>query len=192
VAPFRAPGHAGQPGAAHQQRDGVVADDDAVAKAQLGMHTQGAIGAARILVQLDDQVGQPGVADRPLGWWPGPPGVLARGRHVQDLAGDLHWNAFGGLTATAWNRLLGHHSRTSSIARRMARSSVSSSAMRPLAAASSLFSGLVRPGSKPRSMRSCRRQVAIDWALISSAWATSAIGRPASTRSRTLRRNSGG
>jgi hypothetical protein len=41
-------------------------------------------------------------------------------------------------------------------------------------------------------MRSWRRQLETDWALIPSALATSAIGRPASTRSKTLRRNAGG
>lgn len=50
----------------------------------------------------------------------------------------------------------------------------------------------VRPGTRPRSMRSCRRQTEIVWALMPRSLATSATGRPASTRSKTLRRNSGG
>jgi hypothetical protein len=44
VAPLRAPSGAGEPGAAHQQRNGVVADHDPAAKAQLGVHPQGAVG----------------------------------------------------------------------------------------------------------------------------------------------------
>ena len=63
MAPLRPPRRAGQAGTAHQQRDGVVADHDAAAKAQLGMHPAGAVGAANRLVDLNDQVGQPGMAD---------------------------------------------------------------------------------------------------------------------------------
>jgi hypothetical protein len=36
-----------------------VADHDPAAKPQLGMYPQGAVGATRVLVDLDDQVGQP-------------------------------------------------------------------------------------------------------------------------------------
>jgi hypothetical protein len=54
------------------------------------------------------------------------------------------------ITLTASNRPWGTTSRTSSIARRVARSSVSSSAIRRMAATSSPFSALVRPGSRLR------------------------------------------
>jgi hypothetical protein len=62
VAPLGPAGHPRQPSAAHQQRNGVVADHDPAAKAQLGVHPQGAVGATGALVDLDDQVGQPGMA----------------------------------------------------------------------------------------------------------------------------------
>ena len=54
MAPLGPAGGAGQAGAAHQQRDRVVADHDPAAQAQLGMDAPGAVGAARGLVDLDD------------------------------------------------------------------------------------------------------------------------------------------
>jgi hypothetical protein len=54
MAPLWAAGGASQPGAVHQLRNGVVADHDAVAEPQLGMDPQGAVGAARALVDLGD------------------------------------------------------------------------------------------------------------------------------------------
>jgi hypothetical protein len=68
MAPLWAPGGAGQAGAAHQQGNGVVADHDPAAQAQLGMDPQGAEGAARSLVGLGDAVGEPGMADGPRRW----------------------------------------------------------------------------------------------------------------------------
>jgi hypothetical protein len=53
------------PARSHQQGNSVVADHDSAAKTQLGMHSQSTIGATRALVDLDDQLGQPGMADRP-------------------------------------------------------------------------------------------------------------------------------
>ena len=52
MAPLGPAGGAGQAGAAHQQGDGVVADHDPTAKPQLGMHPQGAVGAAGVLCTL--------------------------------------------------------------------------------------------------------------------------------------------
>ena len=98
---------------------GVVADLDPAAKPQLGMHPKRPVGAARALVDLDDQIGQPGMADRPLGRRARSPGVGARGRHVQHPAGDLDRDLFGGHHR---DRLVlpfgGTTARTSSIARR--------------------------------------------------------------------------
>ena len=66
MAPLGASGGASQAGAAHQQRNGVVADHDPAAQPQLGMHPQRAVGAARSLVDLDDAV----VSQ--YGGWPAP------------------------------------------------------------------------------------------------------------------------
>ena len=63
------------------------------------------------------------------------------------------------ITVTPRTCFWGTTSRTSSIARRVARSSVSNSAMPRLATASSVFSALVSPGIRPRSMRSWWGQV---------------------------------
>ncbi len=52
MAPLGPAGGAGQAGAAHQQGNSVVTDHDAAAKAQLGMHPQGAVSAAGVLVTL--------------------------------------------------------------------------------------------------------------------------------------------
>jgi hypothetical protein len=52
------------PGAAHQQLDGAVANDDSATQPQLGVHSARAVGPAGVLVDLDDEIGQPGMADR--------------------------------------------------------------------------------------------------------------------------------
>jgi hypothetical protein len=79
AAPFRSAGGAGQPGAAHQQLDGAVANDDSATQPQLGVHSARAVGPAGVLVDLDDEIGQPGMADRPRRRRPAVPGVVARG-----------------------------------------------------------------------------------------------------------------
>jgi hypothetical protein len=50
----------------HHQLDLVPADVDPAAGRELGMHTDAAVGLARGEVDLGDEVGEPGVADRPL------------------------------------------------------------------------------------------------------------------------------
>jgi hypothetical protein len=47
----------------HQQLDGLMADDDAVAEGQLGVDAADAVGAARRGVRLTDHLGEPGVPD---------------------------------------------------------------------------------------------------------------------------------
>jgi hypothetical protein len=71
-------------------------------------------------------------------------------------------------------------------------SPASSSAIRLRAATSSAWSLLVMPGTCPESTSCWRRQVQMHCALISRSCATRAAGLPAATRSRTIRRNSGG
>ena len=61
-----APSDALDAGPPHQKLNSSVADRDAVAQGELGMDPLRAIGLARIGVDLDDQIGQPGVADRAL------------------------------------------------------------------------------------------------------------------------------
>jgi hypothetical protein len=148
------------PSSAHQQRNSVVADHDPTAQPQLGVHPKRPIGPARVLVRLDDQVGQPGVVDRPGRRWPGQPCVVARGRHVKIRQATSTGMCSAAITMIAWNRLLGAPPLGPAPSRgRWREALVSSSAMRRLAAVSSLLSALVRPGSRPRSMRSWRRQV---------------------------------
>src|SRR5918994_4222211 len=63
---LRATRQALQAGLAHQQPHGFLADGEAVAEGELGVHAPVAVHAAEIDVDLADQVGEPGVADRPL------------------------------------------------------------------------------------------------------------------------------
>jgi hypothetical protein len=49
--------------ASHQQLDGLMADDDAVAEGQLGMDAADAVGASGRGVRLTDHLGEPGVPD---------------------------------------------------------------------------------------------------------------------------------
>jgi hypothetical protein len=55
----------GKPGALHEQCHRVVADQQAVGALQLGADPGLAVGAVGGVVDLPDQVGQPGVPDRP-------------------------------------------------------------------------------------------------------------------------------
>jgi hypothetical protein len=52
------PIHARDTGEAHQPCDALAADADAGTEAELGMHAWGAVGAARLAVDLDDRLGQ--------------------------------------------------------------------------------------------------------------------------------------
>jgi hypothetical protein len=58
-------GDSGQADARHQEFDGAVRDDQAAAPGELGVHAAVAVGAARCLVHLPDQVGQQRVPHRP-------------------------------------------------------------------------------------------------------------------------------
>jgi hypothetical protein len=51
---------------AHQQPHGFGAHGEAVAEGELGVHASVAVHAPEVDVDLADQVGEPGVADRPL------------------------------------------------------------------------------------------------------------------------------
>jgi hypothetical protein len=152
----------------------------------------GAVGATRALVDLEDQVGQPGMADRAGRRRAGPPGVVARGRHVQDPQATSTGMCSAVLTATASNRLLGHH-LSDQLHRPTHRMQLGLQLGDPPLGRDQL--GLLATGQ-------ARLKTPIDAALpagvdqliaeIPSACATSATGRPASTRSSTLRRNPGG
>jgi hypothetical protein len=72
MAPLRPPSGAGEPGAAHQQRNGVVADHDPAAKAQLGLQLDDtalgrgqlgllAAGQARLQTPIDAVLPAPAV-----------------------------------------------------------------------------------------------------------------------------------
>src|SRR4051812_26846647 len=90
------------------------------------------------------------------------------------------------------NRLWGRHHAQHLTARRWMARSASDSAILRRAARSSARSGVVRPDSRPRSVRSCRSQEEIVWSLISRWKATSGTVRPEATRSGTLRRTPAG
>lgn len=90
-----APG-AGQPpefSSMHEQLDGVMADLDSAAQAELGVDAWGAIGASRGALDLGDQLSQPEVSDRPGRGRSRPPSEVARLRNFQDPAGDLNREA---------------------------------------------------------------------------------------------------
>jgi hypothetical protein len=84
------------PGAAHEQRDRAVPDDDAPAQRQLGVHPWGAVDAERRGVHLNDKVGQPDLAHRTQRRCPAAPVVVARVRDVEDPAGDVDRESFRG------------------------------------------------------------------------------------------------
>ena len=63
-----ASGDAGDSGAAHQQLDRAVTDGHAVTQDELSLHAARAIGAAAVLVDAADDLGQERVPDRPRRW----------------------------------------------------------------------------------------------------------------------------
>jgi hypothetical protein len=126
-----------------------------------------AVGLAGDGMDLADDVGQRGVTDPPRRRWPAAPGVEApTGR--PPAPGNRP-----GRAALEWSHLDGREpsnggacSFSSSVARRVVASSVSRCPIRRRAATSSWCSWLLRPGNRPGSMRSWRRQGSIDWALV--------------------------
>lgn len=149
-----------QAGAAHQQLDLVVPDRHAPAERELGMDPASAVDPVALGVDLSDQVGQHRVPDGALGRRPTALLVEAGLGDSEDSAGDLHRPVLSG---DHFDRRVPPFGLASSFRRSTARwaiaSSVSSSAILFFAAASSAFSAVVRPGSRPQSMRSCRRQL---------------------------------
>jgi hypothetical protein len=63
--PLGAAADAVDAGAAHQHLHRAMADTDAVAQRELGVHPAAAVGTARALIHMPDQVGQPHVPDHP-------------------------------------------------------------------------------------------------------------------------------
>jgi len=55
-------GHAGKARAAHQHLDCLMANADITPEGQLGVHSAGAIGSARVGVNLSDDLGKKDVA----------------------------------------------------------------------------------------------------------------------------------
>jgi len=125
------------------------------------------LGLPGVGVHLADDIGQPGMAGRPGRGWPAAPGVET-GLRDHPAPGSKPAPAASLRPSLGWPRTVerGRLLVSSSAARRVTASSVSSCAIRRRAAASSSFSGLLRPGNRPRSIRSWRRQVEIDWALV--------------------------
>ena len=158
--PAPAGGQSAQTRASHQHRHGVVADGDAPTDPQLGVDTRRPVGAPRGRMDLADQIGQPGVADRPCRGRSARSGVVAGARHLEDTAGELDRQA---LLGDHRDRLKapfgGTASRRSSAARRATASSASSWTIRRRAAISSAWSLLLTPGRTPLSICSWRRQL---------------------------------
>ncbi len=83
-------GHALDAGAAHQQLDRAVPDDELLAEGEFGVHPPGAVGAAGCRVNRADQVGEPHVPNGPSRRRAGLPGVVARLGDGEHAGGDLH------------------------------------------------------------------------------------------------------
>src|SRR3990172_4647805 len=100
-------------------------------------------------MDLPDQIGQPGVADRPCRGRSARRGVVAEARYVEESAGELDRQA---LLGDHRDRLKapfgGTASRRSSAARRATASSDSSWAIRRRAAISPAWSVLLTPGRR--------------------------------------------
>ena len=66
-----------------------LASDQIAGGGELGIDPAGVIGLERLLVNLTDHVGQPGVADRSFGWRSLPPSIEASCGDPEDAAGPF-------------------------------------------------------------------------------------------------------
>lgn len=137
-----------------------MANLDASAKGQLGVHAPIAVGTAGLEVDLADEISEHHVPNAALGRWPLSVFVEPGLGYTQDPAGDLYGTPFRG---DHFDRRVPTFGAVSSFNNSTARwataSSVSSSRIRLFAFASSPFSALLSPDASPRSIRSCRRQL---------------------------------
>ena len=78
-----APADARDPCRSHQPSNPLPANREAIGL-QLGVNTRRAIGSMRSSVDRADMTRQIGVGGRPSRNWSAPPGVIARGRNLQD------------------------------------------------------------------------------------------------------------
>lgn len=157
------------------------------------MHPHATVGATGGGVRLPDLPGQPGVPQRAHRGRTSPPGV------EPDSGTSMIWRQSwtgshsAAITAMASNRLFpgGSASLRGSAASPVTARSVSTSTLRHQAAIGSLRSEEVGPGFRPVSGDSCSRRLLIVWSLICRSIDSRRTVRPTSSRSRTLRRNSG-
>jgi hypothetical protein len=77
------PADARHPCRSHQPSNPLPAKREAIGL-QLGVNTRRAIGSMRSSVDRADMTRQIGVGGRPSRSWSAPPGVIARGRNLQD------------------------------------------------------------------------------------------------------------
>jgi hypothetical protein len=68
---------------AHQPGDPFASNPDIQSQAQLGVHARGAVGPTAAGMNVTDLLGERLVSQRPSGWRPGCPGVVAGACHTQ-------------------------------------------------------------------------------------------------------------
>jgi hypothetical protein len=159
MAPLRPPSGAGQAGAAQQQGNGVVADHEPVAQPQLGVDAKSAIGPPKSLGAPFRSGRSARRGGSPVERVAGPARRTSQGRHVQDPAGHLHWNAFGGHHRDRLEPPLGHH--LSDQLHRPPGGVQLGLQLGDAALGLGQFGLLAtgQAGLQARSMRSCRRQI---------------------------------
>jgi hypothetical protein len=152
--PLLPPADALQAGTLHQELDLAVPDRDAAADRELGVDSTGAVDPVALAVDLGDQIGQQRVPHRPLRRRPLAALVEASLGHAKDPTGHLDWEVLRGDHLDRRVPPFGLASSLgTSTARRANCNSVSSSAIRFFAAASSAFSDVVKPDWMPRFRR---------------------------------------
>ena len=161
----------------------VVPDPDSMTQLQLSMDPRCSIRPTGLLMDLVDEISQPGVADGPSRGWAVSPLVETGFRHSKHPARHL---AALPLAPHDLDRFVPPFGDTtwafsSSLARLVTARSVSSSAMRRRAALSFSFSPDAQPGSRPRSTASWRRQLYIVWSDTPRSADREATDLPAAT-----------
>ena len=193
-APFASMRHPGQTIEAHQPCDALLPDVNTEPEPQLGQHPRGTIGAARLPMDSSDRGRERRVSDRARRRRPSDPFVVARGRHPEEPAGHRDGNPVRGELLDQPEPYFGStFSRAKYADARLSISfSISSTRSRRRNSTSSRCSSVVTPGLRPESIASRFIQFLRHDSLIPRSRAVCATGLPCATKSKALRRNSGG
>lgn len=186
--------HPTDPSGPHESCDACVPAGHSPLLGEVGVNPWGTIGSPRTLMRPLNQFKQPRIPDRPGGGFPSHPVIKPGTRDPHNPARHRHRKPLGSQLMDAPE---GYYGRIFSLAkyadaRFRISFSISNTRVFRRSSMSSLFSALVSPSTRPESTASIAVQRRSVPSLIPQPFATWATGSPIATRSKALRRNSGG